>query len=184
MTEAEYRQLFADQGPKMPPERDLVKTADLANGYTLYVQDNGAGGQTYWSDEIPGGVMVWDTSLVPQETLITALASEHRRTPDPNYPPIASVEFVCTGCGRNVYSLSNPMTTANRCAVCQWVDEFSNPAEREALRKMLTDDFHALAPDGKSYIDRRFPERECDFCHKPYHGPAVYCSLECAHADA
>ena len=25
--------------------------------------------------------------------------------------------------------------------------------------------------------------RQCDFCGKRYHGPAVYCSLDCAVAD-
>lgn len=35
-----------------------------------------------------------------------------------------------------------------------------------------------------SYQDGSFPERECDRCGKPYRGPAVYCSLECAVADA
>lgn len=34
------------------------------------------------------------------------------------------------------------------------------------------------------YIDERFDERACDHCGKPYRGPAVYCSLKCAQADA
>ena len=34
------------------------------------------------------------------------------------------------------------------------------------------------------YIDATFPERACDKCGKLYRGPAVYCSLECAIADA
>jgi hypothetical protein len=35
-----------------------------------------------------------------------------------------------------------------------------------------------------SYRDDSFPERECDNCGKNYRGPAVYCSFECAIADA
>lgn len=35
-----------------------------------------------------------------------------------------------------------------------------------------------------AYADDAFPERACDFCGKLYRGPAVYCSLECALADA
>ena len=35
-----------------------------------------------------------------------------------------------------------------------------------------------------SYRDDGFAERPCDHCGKPYRGPAVYCSLECAIADA
>jgi hypothetical protein len=41
------------------------------------------------------------------------------------------------------------------------------------------------APSARDrYRDDRFAERQCDCCGKPYRGPAVYCSLECAIADA
>lgn len=36
----------------------------------------------------------------------------------------------------------------------------------------------------RAYRDDRYPERRCDHCDTPYRGPAVYCSLECAQADA
>lgn len=35
-----------------------------------------------------------------------------------------------------------------------------------------------------AYEDDSFEERACDYCGRPYQGPAVYCSLECAEADA
>ena len=35
-----------------------------------------------------------------------------------------------------------------------------------------------------SYHDDSYPERNCDYCQRPYRGPAVYCRLECALADA
>lgn len=35
----------------------------------------------------------------------------------------------------------------------------------------------------QSYVDPSFPERQCDYCGKPYRGPAVYCSLICAVDD-
>jgi hypothetical protein len=35
-----------------------------------------------------------------------------------------------------------------------------------------------------AYRDDSFPARLCDRCGTPYRGPAVYCSLECAVADA
>jgi hypothetical protein len=35
-----------------------------------------------------------------------------------------------------------------------------------------------------AYRDDSFPARLCDHCGTPYRGPAVYCSLECAVADA
>lgn len=34
------------------------------------------------------------------------------------------------------------------------------------------------------YRDNSYNERECDYCRKPYKGPAVYCCIECALADA
>jgi hypothetical protein len=34
------------------------------------------------------------------------------------------------------------------------------------------------------YCNVKFAERPCDHCAKLYRGPAVYCSLECALADA
>jgi hypothetical protein len=41
----------------------------------------------------------------------------------------------------------------------------------------------SAAPDDP-YRDDIFPERLCDFCSRLYRGPAVYCSRECAVADA
>ena len=35
-----------------------------------------------------------------------------------------------------------------------------------------------------AYRDDSYPERRCDYCDKPYRGPAVYCRLDCALADA
>jgi hypothetical protein len=35
-----------------------------------------------------------------------------------------------------------------------------------------------------AYRDDSYPERACDHCGKPYRGPAVFCSLECAIAAA
>jgi hypothetical protein len=35
-----------------------------------------------------------------------------------------------------------------------------------------------------AYRDASFPARLCDHCATPYNGPSVYCSLECAVADA
>lgn len=48
-------------------------------GYTLFREPNGAGGHRYWSDEVGGGVMVWDTCLVCSNTLLAAIVEEERR---------------------------------------------------------------------------------------------------------
>lgn len=48
----------------------------LPNGSTLYWSQNAVGGRTYLSDEIGGGVEVWDTCLVDQSTLLAAMAKE------------------------------------------------------------------------------------------------------------
>ncbi len=51
----------------------------LPNGCTLYREENGVGGHRYWSDEVGGGVMLWDTSLVDTSTLLAAIVEEQRR---------------------------------------------------------------------------------------------------------
>ncbi len=54
-------------------------------------------------------------------------------------------------------------------------------AELESIiQKMM---FQATTGEA-AYIDPSWPERACDNCHKIYRGPAVYCSLTCALADA
>lgn len=58
---------------------DAKPIAILPNGCTLYCKPNEAGGHTYFSDEIGGGVMVWDTCLVSQGTLLAAMACEAQR---------------------------------------------------------------------------------------------------------
>ena len=42
----------------------------------------------------------------------------------------------------------------------------------------------SLARSRAAYRDPACTERKCDFCHKPYRGPAVYCQYVCATADA
>lgn len=53
---------------------DIVCT--LPNGATLYRESNGVGGHRYWSDEVGGGVMLWDTSLTDKSTLLAAITEE------------------------------------------------------------------------------------------------------------
>ena len=60
---------------------------------------------------------------------------------------------------------------AEFCDRCQaaWFD----------LRRMFP-----IVKSRTAYRDDSYPERDCDRCGKPYCGPAVYCSLECAAVDA
>lgn len=55
--------------------------------------------------------------------------------------------------------------------------ELDHPTEEERVAAL-----HARAE--AAYIDLSFPPRQCDYCHKWYKGPAVYCGLVCALADA
>lgn len=57
---------------------DARTCCELPNGCRLYVRDNDAGGRTYYSDEVGGGVFVWDTCLVADSTLLAAMTEEHR----------------------------------------------------------------------------------------------------------
>ena len=54
----------------------------LPNGCTLYRESNTVGGYCYWTDEVGGGVMLWDTSLVDKSTLLAAITEEYRREKD------------------------------------------------------------------------------------------------------
>lgn len=51
-------------------------TLRLPNACTLYWEDNEVGGRRYSSDEVGGGVHVWDTALVDRSTLLAALLAE------------------------------------------------------------------------------------------------------------
>lgn len=51
----------------------------LPNGFFLCRKPNEAGGYTYYSNEVGGGVIVWDTCLVAESTLLAALVCEHQR---------------------------------------------------------------------------------------------------------
>jgi hypothetical protein len=42
----------------------------------------------------------------------------------------------------------------------------------------------ALVNVNRAYVDPTCDERACDHCGKLYRGPSVYCSFECAMADA
>ena len=54
----------------------LEKVCELPGGFMLYVQKNGAGGRSYYSDEIGDGVLIYDTCLHGQGSILTALAVE------------------------------------------------------------------------------------------------------------
>ena len=58
-----------------------------------------------------------------------------------------------------------------------WLDEQNRAVEaREQQAARLVAE--------ASYRNPSFFARKCDHCGKTYRGPAVYCSLECALADA
>lgn len=56
----------------------MTEVCMLPSGYTLFVKDNEAGGRTYYSDEVGCGVIVWDTVLVNEDTLLAAILEEKR----------------------------------------------------------------------------------------------------------
>ncbi len=49
---------------------------DLPNGCTLYWETNKAGGRTYTSDEVGIPVVVWDTAITDNSTLLAAMVQE------------------------------------------------------------------------------------------------------------
>ena len=59
-----------------PTEPPLIEVGETSRGYTLWRQENGAGGHRYWSDSIGGGVVIYDTCLASQEELELAIKIE------------------------------------------------------------------------------------------------------------
>ena len=89
--------------------------------------------------------------------------------------PPESVAFDCQDCGVSVVRWFEGPTL---CAECQWISELplaDQPGARRWLRRL-----HAET----DYRNESYAERACDRCGGLYHGPAVYCSLACAVADA
>ena len=62
----------------------------LPNNATLYRESNGVGGHRYWSDEIGGGVCVWDTCLTDESTLLAAIVEEQRRAREEKLNPTSA----------------------------------------------------------------------------------------------
>lgn len=60
-------------------EEKAIDLGCLPNGAHIYRQRNGIGGWIYSSDEIGGGVVVWDTCLVAESTILAAIVCEHHR---------------------------------------------------------------------------------------------------------
>jgi len=53
--------------------------SELPGGYHLFRKPNEVGGHIYYSDEVGGGVHVWDTAVVAESTLLAAIVAEHKR---------------------------------------------------------------------------------------------------------
>lgn len=68
----------------------LKEVGKTERGHTIFREPNGVGGHRYWSDEIGGGVMVWDTCLAAPETLRACLRIEYGAGVAPQPPDSAS----------------------------------------------------------------------------------------------
>jgi len=94
------------------------------------------------------------------------------------------VEFDCEGCGFHLISFVDQVPSDGFCAVCALLSEFEAPENLMPMRRRCEPGGWISERTMRAYRDRRFPERSCDHCGKPYQGPAVYCSIDCALADA
>lgn len=54
----------------------LEKIGEDSRGNALYVEPTEVGGRRYWSDEVGGGVVVFDNALVSIEMIELAVAFE------------------------------------------------------------------------------------------------------------
>lgn len=88
----------ADKVVSRPPDARACQHFPLehAPGLTLFRHHNDVGGYTYYSDEVGGGVFVWDTCLVDPRTLRAAIAVEERYgLPAPPLKPIPYDKLLC-----------------------------------------------------------------------------------------
>lgn len=61
----------------------LEEVGTTDRGYTIFREVNEVGGHRYWSDEIGGGVVAWDTCLVDAGTLRECLRIEEDNVSPP-----------------------------------------------------------------------------------------------------
>lgn len=59
----------------------MTEVCRLPNGATLYRSTDEVG-HSYWSDEVGGGGLVWQTALVSDVTMLAAIVEERRRERD------------------------------------------------------------------------------------------------------
>ena len=91
-------------------------------------------------------------------------------------PPRPGDIAVCIACGC-VHLFADDLTLRKPNDE-EWLEIADDPSvvmSRAAVARYNRD---------RSYEDPRFSERACERCGKPYRGPALYCSFECAAADA
>lgn len=79
------------------PDTRPIREYPLASGYTLFRQPNDVGGYQYWSDEIGGGVLVWDTCLVDDRTLREAIRIEEQHGLERPFTAIPYDKLLCNG---------------------------------------------------------------------------------------
>jgi len=92
-------------------------------------------------------------------------------------PPQPGDIAICLGCA-HIHIYADDLTLRQPRD-----DEMVEIAGDQDILKAMTD-LGRLRMIEAMYADERFDERACDHCGKPYRGPAVYCSLKCAQADA
>ena len=67
---------YAVVAPQQQAAAPMIEVGVTSRGSRLYRQQNGAGGHSYWSDSIGGGVIIYDTCLAAREELEMALRIE------------------------------------------------------------------------------------------------------------
>jgi glutaredoxin len=76
-----------------------------------------------------------------------------------------------------------PTTRGWICPFCDYTQNWAHSAMLEGGLDLKADVIVRLR-GGQSFENEAYEPRQCDYCHRVYRGPSVYCSLTCAMADA
>jgi hypothetical protein len=131
-------------------------TTPLPNGCTLYWnRDKATGARLYFSDEIGGGVEVWNTAIVDEPTLLAAIVQEHTLRIFEYHSKRREVRQVRSG---KAFELAKTMSSSGDLQGATWKElgEILCAMEKEeVMKRRLIEEVRSWYSDGGLDSERR-----------------------------